>query len=81
MNNDSIGKLRLRRSAYRVTLLSDRLSCQAASRLFRDFLQDFDDVLARPWVLNVQTATFTRGRAAIPDSASNLPANGCSRPM
>ena len=54
LGNDSIGKLRLRRGPYRVTLLSDRLSCKAASRLFAAFLDDTDGVLARPWVLNVQ---------------------------
>ena len=62
LGNDRIGRLRLRRGAYRITLLGDRLSCPAASRLFRGFLQDFDGVLARPWVVRVQTGTFTRGR-------------------
>ena len=64
LNNDRIGKLRLRRGPYRITLLSDRLSCQAAARLFRGFLEDFDGVLPRPWVLNVQVATFSRGRSS-----------------
>ena len=64
LNDDSIGKLRLRSGPYRITLLSDRLSCRAASRLFRGFLDDFDGVLARPWVVSVQTGTFTRGRGS-----------------
>ena len=63
LNNDRIGKLRLRRGPYRITLLSERLSCRAAARLFRGFLQDFEGALPRPWVLNVQTATFSRGRS------------------
>jgi len=62
LHNDSIGKLRLRRGPYRITLLGDRLSCQAASRRFAAFLDDTDGVLSRPWVLKLQTATFTRGR-------------------
>jgi hypothetical protein len=62
LNDDRIGKLRLRRGPYRITLLGSRLSCQAASRLFRGFLDDFDGVLARPWVVNRRTGTFTRGR-------------------
>jgi hypothetical protein len=62
LNDDRIGKLRLRRGPYRITLLGNRLSCQVASGLFRGFLDDFDGVLARPWVVNRQTGTFTRGR-------------------
>ncbi|MGH8572445.1 MAG: hypothetical protein ACREX8_07715 [Gammaproteobacteria bacterium] len=63
LNNDMIGRLRLARGPYRITLLGGGgLSCSAASRLFTSFLADFTGVLPRPWVLNVQTATFTRGR-------------------
>ena len=62
LDDDRIGKLRLRRGPYRITLLGSRLSCPAASSLFRGFLEDFDGVLARPWVVNRQTGTFTRGR-------------------
>jgi hypothetical protein len=61
LNNDSIGKLRLRKGPYRVTLLGSKLSCARASQLFASFLQDFEGTLPRPWSLNVQTATFTRG--------------------
>ena len=61
LNNDSIGKLRLRKGPYRVTLLGQSLSCPRASQLFASFLQDFEGTLPRPWVLNAQTATFTRG--------------------
>jgi hypothetical protein len=61
LNNDRIGKLRLPKGPYRVTLLSQRLSCARASQLFASFLQDFEGTLPRPWVLNVQTATFSRG--------------------
>lgn len=61
LNNDRIGRLRLRKGPYRVTLLGRSLSCPRASQLFASFLQDFDGTLPRPWVLDVQTATFTRG--------------------
>jgi hypothetical protein len=63
LHNDRIGKLSLPRGPYRITLLSGGgLSCQGASRLLADFLQDFAGALPRPWVLNVRTATFSRGR-------------------
>ena len=64
LGNDSIGKLRLRRGPYRVTLLGKRLSCSSASRLLAAFLDDPDGVLPRPWVLSAQTGTFTRGRGS-----------------
>jgi hypothetical protein len=65
LNNDRIGRLSLPRGPYRITLLSGGgLSCSGASRMFTQFLDDFDGVLPRPWILNVQTATFTRGRGS-----------------
>lgn len=60
-HNDRIGKLRLRKGPYRITLIGKRISCARASQLFTSFLQDFDGDLPKPWRLNVQTATFTRG--------------------
>jgi hypothetical protein len=65
LHNDRIGPLRLSRGSYRITLLSTHnLSCARASRLFAQFLQDYDGALPRPWALNVQTATFRRGAAS-----------------
>jgi hypothetical protein len=65
LHNDRIGRLRLPRGPYRITLLSGGgLSCSAASRLFTQFLDDFDGVLPRPWILSVRTGTFTRGRGS-----------------
>jgi hypothetical protein len=61
LNNDRIGRLRLPRGRYRITLVGSGVSCARASSLFTDFLQAFDGVLPRPWRMNVQTATFTRG--------------------
>jgi hypothetical protein len=65
LNNDRIGRLRLPRGPYIVTLLQGgRLSCSRASTLFSQFLQDVDGVLPRPWVLTVRTATFRQGRGS-----------------
>jgi hypothetical protein len=61
LNNDSIGRLKLRKGSYWVTLVNRGISCQRAAQLFRSFLQDFEGTLPRPWQLSVQTATFTRG--------------------
>jgi hypothetical protein len=61
LNNDRIGRLRLPRGRYRITLVGSGVSCARASSLFTDFLQAFDGVLPRPWRMNVRTATFTRG--------------------
>jgi hypothetical protein len=66
LNNDSIGKLRLRKGPYRITLVNRGLSCRRASQLFTSFLQDFEGDLPRPWKLNVQTGTFTRGGSRSP---------------
>jgi hypothetical protein len=61
LSNDSIGRLRLRKGPYRITLVGSGVSCQRAAQLFRGFLQDFEGTLPRPWKLDVQTATFARG--------------------
>jgi hypothetical protein len=61
LNNDRIGRLRLPRGRYRITVLPDGPSCARASSLFTNFLELFAGDLPRPWRLNVQTATFTRG--------------------
>ena len=65
LHNDTIGKLKLPKGPYRITLLSGGgLSCQQASARFTSFLEDFTGVLPRPWVLNVASATFSRGRGS-----------------
>jgi hypothetical protein len=61
LNNDRIGRLRLPRGRYRITLVGRGVTCSQASSRFTDFLEAFDGVLPRPWRLNVRTATFTRG--------------------
>jgi hypothetical protein len=65
LHDDHIGKLSLRAGPYVIDVIdSSRLSCSDASDLFRQFLEDFDGKLAKPWLLNVSTRTFTRGRGS-----------------
>ena len=62
LHNDRIGSLQLPEGHYTITVLeSTRLSCTAASDLFRQFLEDYTGRLPRPWRLSVATATFRRG--------------------
>jgi len=65
LNNDRIGRLRLRRGRYLITRLrGSGLSCSRASRLFRTFLNGEDGDLPRPWIVSPQTGTFRRGRGS-----------------
>lgn len=62
LNNDRIGSLQLPKGNYLITLLpGSGLTCPIASDLFAAFLRHPDGRLPRPWRLNAQTATFTRG--------------------
>ena len=63
LNNDSIGRLSLRRGNYNVWVRG--LSCPRSTQLFAQFLQDTSGVLPRPWRLNVRTATFQRGSSRV----------------
>jgi hypothetical protein len=61
LHGDRVGDLQLAAGNYTVTVLdSSKLSCAHASDLFRQFLEDFDGRLPRPWTLDAATATFTR---------------------
>lgn len=65
MHNDRIGQLNLPAGWYDVTLLNgDKLTCPQSSKLFAEFLQDWDGKLRRPWVVNVNRQEFTRGRGS-----------------
>jgi len=65
LHNDRIGALNLPKGTYNVTVLNgDKLSCPAASKLFAEFLQDYDGKLRKPWVVNVSAKSFTRGRGS-----------------
>ncbi len=65
LHNDRIGKLKLPKGSYNMTVLNgDKLSCAAASKLFAKFLQDWDGVLPKPWIIQVNKKTFRRGKGS-----------------
>jgi hypothetical protein len=65
LHNDQIGKLELPKGNYRVTLLDDQLlTCSRASKLFAQFLQDYDGRLGGGWRVNASTATFSKPSGA-----------------
>lgn len=65
MHNDRIGALNLPAGHYNVTVLdSATLSCASASKLFAEFLQDWDGKLRKPWVVNVAASSFTKGKGS-----------------
>jgi hypothetical protein len=65
LHDDKIDGLQLSEGSYTITPLSSRLNCAAASDLFRQFLEDWDGVLPRPWKLNVTARTFRRGSSDV----------------
>lgn len=74
LHNDRIGAMALPAGPYRVTV--NRLGCASASRLFAQFLQDYDGVLPVPWTDNAARRSFTNGRASFsvrPVSSPNPP--------
>jgi hypothetical protein len=82
LHNDRIGALQIPAGHYAIVVLDDRqLSCEAASDYFRQFLEDYDGRLPRPWVVNNATGTFTRGRGSrvgFAFAAANTPSGGGS---
>ena len=69
LHDDKIGSLSLPAGAYTVTLRdSAALSCAHASDYFRQFLEDWDGKLPRPWRYSVQgtgLGTFRRGSSSV----------------
>lgn len=62
LHNDRIGKLRLPRGKYTITLLQlGKLTCQQASQNFTRFLSIPSGNLPDPWVLYPQNGGFRRG--------------------
>ena len=61
LNNDSIGRLRLKKGNYWVWVKG--LSCPRSSKLFAQFLDDTSGRLPAGWRVNTTTGTFTKGRA------------------
>lgn len=63
LHNDHIGRLSLPAGLYRLS--TSNLTCAQASRLFTQFLSDFNGVLPAPWRYRVEAAgrgTFTASR-------------------
>jgi hypothetical protein len=61
LHDDRIGQLELPAGNYAITVVDPaRLSCAHAADLFRQFLEDFDGRLPRPWTLDAESATFSR---------------------
>jgi hypothetical protein len=80
LHDDMIGALQIPAGHYSIIVIDDRrLSCAEASDWFRQFLEDYDGRLPRPWVANNATGTFTRGRGsgvAFAFGAANTPSGG-----
>ena len=63
LHNDRIGTFQIPEGSYLITLLSvgrDH-AARRRPRCFARFLQDFDGILASPWVLDPETGSFMRG--------------------
>ncbi|HEX2162129.1 MAG TPA: hypothetical protein VHF88_09960 [Thermoleophilaceae bacterium] len=64
LHDDSIGDLELPAGNYQVTVRGG-LSCPASSEWLARFLEDFNGVLPRPWRLDSDSASFSRGASAV----------------
>jgi hypothetical protein len=64
LHNDQIGPAFLPKGTYVITIRNATLSCATASRLFTQFLQDYDGKLQKPWAVVAHgkgKASFTSG--------------------
>lgn len=67
MHNDRIGNVSFPAGYYNVTLLNgDKLTCPASTKLFQEFLQDWDGRLRSPWILrqNGDNRVFRAGKGS-----------------
>src|SRR5215213_1974919 len=84
LHNDRIGPLQIPAGHYSIILIDQRrLSCAEASDLFRQFLEDYNGRLPRPWRLDPETGTFRRGprsRTGFSIGAANTPSGGSHAP-
>jgi hypothetical protein len=67
LHNDRIGAAVFPAGSYTITLEESRLNCKSSAELFARFLEDFDGVLPKPWVVAAESsgkAAFLRGREA-----------------
>ena len=63
LHNDAIGAAILPRGQYLITVRGPGLTCAAATRLFIQFLSDYDGRLQKPWAVVAQgsgRASFTQ---------------------
>jgi len=61
LHDDHVGKLSLRKGSYTITVTNqNKLSCQRASTLFTEFLQDFDGKLPDGWRVSVRRSGFIK---------------------
>jgi hypothetical protein len=74
LHDDSIGALAVPAGHYQLTATG--ISCAAASDRFRQFLEDFDGRLPRPWTLDAGTATFNAGSASFSIARVSTPGGG-----
>lgn len=59
LHNDTIGKLKLPKGHYKITLFDDRLlSCAGAADLFAQFLEDYDGKLPDGWRVRARSSAF-----------------------
>lgn len=59
LHDDHIGSMSLPAGRYTVTV--NQISCAGASKLFAQFLQDYDGILPFPWQANAAQRSFRRG--------------------
>jgi hypothetical protein len=82
LHDDTVGDLALVAGRYRITTFGTGApTCMQASDLLRQFLEDWDGRLPRPWVTDVQLSGFTRGSDgttgfALALAAPNVPDSG-----
>jgi hypothetical protein len=81
LHDDRIGAMNLAAGHYAITVLdSTLLDCAHASDLFRQFLEDWDGRLPRPWTIDVANQRFVRNAAGTDGFAVALlagPSGGC----
>jgi hypothetical protein len=65
LHDDAVGALELAEGRYRITTFGTGApTCSQASDLLRQFLEDWDGRLPRPWIVDAQLSGFTRGEDA-----------------
>lgn len=75
LHNDHIGKLRLRAGDYTIRVGNQRrLSCESASDLFRQFLEDYDGTLPDSWRVQARRSRFVQRSSG--DAFSVKPVRG-----